>query len=93
MKYFVLYLVVINIFTFFVYGVDKIKAKYDRWRISERTLLLLALIGGFVGAFAGMQVFRHKTQHRKFTIGVPIIAILWIVVGVYLLINMLCLPR
>ena len=93
MKYFVLYLVVINIFTFFVYGVDKIKAKHDRWRISERTLLLLALVGGFFGAFSGMKLFRHKTQHRKFIIGVPIIAILWIVVGVYLFINMLCLPR
>lgn len=87
MEYFILYLVVINIITFFVYGIDKIKAKYDRWRISERTLLLLALVGGFIGAAVAMQVFRHKTQHRQFTIGVPLIALLWIAVCTYLYIR------
>lgn len=80
MKYFVLYLISINVITFYVYGIDKQKARRNKWRISEKALLGLAVIGGFVGAFAGMQVFRHKTKHMKFTIGVPTIAILWIII-------------
>lgn len=70
------YLAAINIITFFVYGIDKRKARKAKWRIPESTLLLLAAIGGSIGAFVGMRVFRHKTKHLKFTIGVPAIIIL-----------------
>lgn len=67
------YLVAINIVAFFVYGIDKLKAKINRWRIPESTLLLLAVIGGSVGALLGMKVWHHKTMHKKFTCGIPLI--------------------
>ena len=67
------YLIVINILTFLVYGIDKWKAKKDGWRISEATLLMLAVIGGTIGALLGMQVWRHKTMHKKFKYGLPLI--------------------
>ena len=78
MKILVYYLIIINIFTFLLYGMDKWKAKHHRWRISESALLLAAIAGGSVGALAGMYGFHHKTLHRKFTIGVPILLILQI---------------
>lgn len=78
-------MLVVNIITFTVYGIDKQKAKNNRWRISEKMLVGLALIGGFIGAIAGMQVFRHKTKHLKFVIGVPVISVLWIILCVYIL--------
>lgn len=83
MKYFWIYFAVINVVTFFTYGIDKYKAIKGHWRISEKTLIGLAMIGGFAGAFFGMQVFRHKTKHMKFVIGVPVIALVWIAVGVF----------
>ena len=58
------YLIVINIVTFLVYGIDKWKAKQGSWRISEATLLILAVIGGSIGALLGMQVWHHKTMHK-----------------------------
>jgi len=67
------YLIVINILTFAVYGIDKWKAKQGSWRISEATLLMLAVIGGTIGALLGMQVWRHKTMHKKFKYGLPLI--------------------
>jgi uncharacterized membrane protein YsdA (DUF1294 family) len=79
MKYLFVYLIIINTITFFTYGIDKYKAKKHKWRISENMLIGLAIIGGFVGAFMGMQLFRHKTKHVKFTVGVPVIIILWII--------------
>ena len=66
-------LIVINIITFLVYGIDKFKAKQGSWRISEATLLLLAVIGGSIGALLGMQVWRHKRMHKKFKYGLPLI--------------------
>ena len=75
MKILVFYLIIINIFTFLLYGLDKWKAKHHRWRISESALLLAALVGGSVGALSGMYGFHHKTLHKKFTIGVPIFLI------------------
>ena len=78
MKIFVYYLIIINIFTFLLYGMDKWKAKHHRWRISESALLLAAFAGGSVGALAGMYGFHHKTLNRKFTIGVPVFLILQI---------------
>lgn len=72
-EFFIYYLIAINIITFIVYGIDKLKAKKGWWRIPETTLLLLALIGGSIGALAGMTFWRHKTQHLKFKYGVPAI--------------------
>lgn len=80
MKYFFIYFILINIITFTIYGIDKHKAKKHKWRISENMLIGLAVIGGFIGAFVGMQVFRHKTKHIKFTVGVPVIMGLWVIV-------------
>ena len=67
------YLIVINVVTFLVYGIDKWKAKRSKWRIPEATLLVLAIIGGSIGALLGMKVWRHKTQHKKFKYGLPLI--------------------
>ena len=78
------YLIVINVLTFFVYGIDKWKAKQGNWRISEATLLILAVIGGSIGALLGMKVWRHKTQHKKFKYGVPAILIIQIILIGYL---------
>ena len=73
MKRIVWYIVWSNLAAFLVYGIDKRRAKRHEWRISERTLLGLAAIGGSVGALAGMYLFRHKTRKMKFVIGVPLI--------------------
>ena len=78
------YLVVINIVTFLVYGIDKWKAKQGSWRISEATLLILAVIGGSIGALLGMKVWRHKTMHKKFKYGLPLILIIQIILIGYL---------
>ncbi len=71
----VIYLVAINAATFFVYGIDKWKAKRSMWRIPEATLLGLAAIGGSIGAWLGMRVWRHKTMHKKFQLGIPLIIV------------------
>lgn len=70
-----IYLVAINVVTFFMYGIDKWKAKKSKWRISEATLLGMAVIGGSIGAWLGMKVWHHKTLHKKFRYGVPLILI------------------
>ncbi|MBQ0037894.1 MAG: DUF1294 domain-containing protein [Clostridiales bacterium] len=67
------YLVAINLVTFLVYGADKRRAKRDRWRVPEKTLFLLAIVGGSIGALVGMYVFRHKTKHWYFRLGIPAI--------------------
>lgn len=67
------YLAAITVVTFFVYGIDKWKAQHKRWRIPESVLLGLAALGGSVGAWLGMRVWHHKTQHKKFQYGVPAI--------------------
>ena len=73
MKYFLLYLLIINAIAFMLMLVDKIKARKNKWRIRESTLILSAVLGGSPGALAGMYLFRHKTLHLKFTIGIPVI--------------------
>ena len=78
------YLVAINSVAFFVYGIDKLKAKRNKWRIPESTLLLLAVIGGSIGALLGMKVWHHKTMHKKFTYGVPLIIVIQILFLNYL---------
>ena len=80
MKYLIVYLIIISIITLFAYGIDKLKAKKGSWRTPEAVLLLLAFIGGAAGALAGMLLFRHKTQHKKFTILVPMMLVVWCVV-------------
>ncbi|MCQ2606890.1 MAG: DUF1294 domain-containing protein [Bacteroidales bacterium] len=70
------YIIVISIVTFCAYGIDKYKAKKQQWRIPERTLILLAVFGGSIGALAAMRMFRHKTLHNKFRLGIPCILIL-----------------
>ena len=84
MKEFGIYLLIVNIFTFIVYGVDKLKAKEHWWRISEATLLVLAVVGGSVGAWVGMKVWHHKTMHKKCKYGVPIILLLQAVLFCYI---------
>ena len=83
-QYSMYYLLAINIVSFFLYGIDKYKAKKGRWRISEATLLLIAVIGGSIGAWTGMRLWHHKTMHKKFKYGIPIIIILQVCLVVYL---------
>lgn len=75
MQYFIYYLIIINIIAFFLMGIDKKKAQIGAWRIPEKTLFLSAILGGSIGAIAGMQLFRHKTKHKTFVIGMPTIFI------------------
>ena len=69
---------VINLTTMLMFALDKWKAKHDRWRIPEATLLIFAALGGSIGLLCGMKLFHHKTQHKKFTIGVPVILVIQI---------------
>lgn len=82
-----IYLIAINIATFFVYGIDKWKARRSKWRIPESTLLTLAVLGGSIGAFIGMRTWHHKTMHNKFKYGVPFIINLQVVLAVYIYIR------
>ena len=95
-----LYLAVINVVTFFMYGIDKWKAKKSKWRIRETALLGLAVLGGSIGAWLGMQVWHHKTQHKggnreidnivggyQFKYGVPAIIIIQLALIVYFIIS------
>ena len=82
-----IYLAVINVVTFFMYGIDKWKAKKSKWRIRETALLGLAVLGGSIGAWLGMQVWHHKTQHKKFKYGVPAIIIVQLALIVYFIIT------
>ena len=84
MEEIICYLLAINIATFLLYGIDKYKAKKGKWRISEATLLTMAAIGGSIGAWAGMRLWHHKTMHKKFKYGIPVIIIMQIAVWVYL---------
>ena len=78
------YLLAVNITSFLLYGIDKYKAKKGRWRISEATLLLMAVIGGSIGAWGGMRIWHHKTMHKKFKYGIPVIIIMQIALLAYL---------
>ena len=78
-------LLAVNLITFMLYAIDKAKAKKNKWRIPEATLLLVAFLGGSVGALLGMEIFRHKTRHLKFRILVPLFLILHIALGVYMI--------
>ena len=73
-----LYFAIVNVVTFVLYGIDKFKAQHARWRIPESVLIGLAVIGGSIGAWLGMMIWRHKTQHKKFKYGIPLILIIQI---------------
>ena len=81
------YILAINIATFFLYGIDKYKAKKGKWRISEGALLTMAAISGSIGAWIGMRIWHHKTMHKKFKYGIPVIIIMQVALAVYLLTN------
>ena len=83
MKYLLIYLGIINLIGFFSMFLDKQKAKRGKWRIPEKTLFLLAIIGGSLGTTLGMHVFRHKTKHWYFKFGMPMILIVQIVLIIY----------
>ena len=84
MKYFPWYLLLINAAAFVLMLVDKRKARKNRWRIPERTLILSAALGGSIGALLGMYTFRHKTKHLKFTLGIPAILIAQIALAIWI---------
>lgn len=77
----VLYVMIVNFISFLFFGWDKSKAEKGSFRISERTLMFLAILGGSIGALAGMYTFRHKTRKLKFRIGIPVILILQIMLA------------
>ena len=83
----ILYLIIINAVGFLLMLADKRAAKKSAWRIPEARLMSIALSGGCFGIYAGMMLFRHKTKHPKFSIGVPIIIVLYIMLFVFLLIT------
>ncbi|HAN44665.1 MAG TPA: DUF1294 domain-containing protein [Ruminococcaceae bacterium] len=78
LKYLLIYLAAINLYSFCACGFDKLLAVKKRSRISEKTLLTLSLMGGSAGMYGGMYFFRHKTLHKKFTVGIPLIIFLQI---------------
>ena len=84
MKYFLLYLLLINAGAFVLMLADKQKARKNRWRIPERTLIGSALLGGSLGTLLGMYTFRHKTKHLKFTLGVPAILMAQIALAIWI---------
>ena len=84
MKYFIIYLLTINLLAISIMGIDKQKAKAHAWRIPEKTLFLVSLLGGSLGTWCGMYLFRHKTKHWYFVIGMPLILLFHIVGLIYL---------
>jgi uncharacterized membrane protein YsdA (DUF1294 family) len=84
MKPLLVYLLLINALGFLLMLIDKYKARKNLWRIPEATLLSVAVIGGSLGSLIGMYLVRHKTKHLKFTIGVPVILAIQIVLALFL---------
>ena len=78
LKIFLAYLLIINLLGFFIMLIDKQRAVHKEWRIPEKTLIGVSIFGGSIGMFIGMSSFRHKTKHKKFTIGVPVILLMHI---------------
>lgn len=81
MKYFAIYLLIVNAIGFLLMLIDKRKAIRRRWRIREKTLFLTAAIGGSIGSIMGMYTFRHKTKHLQFTLGMPAILIVQLILA------------
>ncbi len=82
---FILFLVAMNLVGFIIMGVDKSKARKGQYRISERTLWMLAIFGGSLGVMSGMLYFRHKTKHLQFKYGLPLLVLLHIIGIVYII--------
>lgn len=80
-----IYLAIMTVIAFLAFGIDKWKAQHHRWRIPESVLLGLAAAGGSIGAWIGMQLWHHKTQHKKFRYGIPAILIVQVVLALFLL--------
>ena len=78
------YLVVINLIAFVLYGIDKKRAIRNEHRIKESVLLWIARLGGAVGSWLGIKIFRHKTKHTKFRIVVPLWIVIWIMIAVFI---------
>lgn len=87
MKYLLVYLIIVNALTLLFMLVDKVKAKRNLWRIPERTLLSLCALGGSLGGLLGMKLFRHKTLHSHFSIGIPVMLAVHVVILVFLVIR------
>ena len=87
LKILLAYLIVVNVLTFFMFGIDKWKAKRHQWRIPEATLLGLAVVVGSIGAWLGMKAWHHKTLHKKFQYGIPLILFAQIALVCYLLVR------
>ena len=88
MKLLLVYLLIINAAAFVLMLADKWKAKKNRWRIPEATLMGVAALGGSIGALAGMYLVRHKTQHPKFTLGIPLILAIQMVIATWIMVYM-----
>lgn len=86
MKLLLVYLLIINAAAFVLMLADKWKAKKNRWRIPEATLMGVAALGGSIGALAGMYLVRHKTQHPKFTLGIPLLLAIQMVIATWILV-------
>lgn len=84
LKNILIYLIIINLIGFFMMWSDKRRAKWGKWRIPEQTLFIVTALGGGIGTIAGMYTFRHKTKKLKFTIGLPVLVILEIILIIYL---------
>ncbi len=91
-KYLIYYLAAVNLIAFLMMGIDKRKAVKGRWRISEKALFVPAFLGGAPGAMLGMKVFHHKTLHKKFTIGMPLILVLQLALAGYLIYRFVIKP-
>lgn len=84
MKYFYLYLLFINVIAVIVCFADKIKAKNGSYRIPEKTLFVISILGGSVGMYVAMKTIRHKTKHKRFMIGIPLIIFLQLLLFVFI---------
>lgn len=84
-KIILVYLAVTNLAAFVLFGIDKWKARRNLWRVREASLFGIALLGGSLGAWAGMKLFRHKTQHKLFVYGIPIIIVVQIAAAYFLI--------
>ena len=87
LKNIIIYLIAINLIGFFAMFLDKQKAKKGNWRIPEKTLVTISLIGGSIGGIIGMYLFRHKIQKLRFAIGFPVILVMQIVIVIYLIVK------
>jgi len=81
------YLLIINLYGLYMMWSDKRKAEKNAWRIPERNFIVVSMLGGSIGCWAGMYVFRHKTQHVKFTVGIPVILLLQIAIALLCMAN------